>query len=216
MHPVPLIAQVTETSPPRYFLQGLESDESSEEDNQLFSKADFSSFKEGQLDVQLDISFKNPFQRQRLMRQAMSADIQDAAIVDTVAQFSFRLTPDTLVYFSRNHEARWSKISLVTKDRRNNKRVVQVFRQFIPSRRDLSCFSLDGRLHLSLEPITVEERKAISPACMRRLLFSETMSPLSITLYPPAPGAALSPERYGEVGMVTKITLASLALSLDS
>lgn len=216
MHPTPLVTQVSEISPPRYCLQGLESEESSEEEELCFSREHFSSFTEGRMSMQLNIAFKNPFQRQKLIRQELSVDGQAAEIVDDVAHLSFSPNPETVCYFSRNHEARWSKISLVAKDSSNSCRVVRVFRQFIPSRQDLSCHSLDGRLHLSLECITEEERKAISPRCMRRLLFSETMSPLSITLYPPAPRAVVSPERYGEIGVVTKIASASLALSLDT
>ena len=78
MHPTPLVTQVSEISPPRYCLQGLESEESSEEEELCFSREHFSSFTEGRMSMQLNIAFKNPFQRQKLIRQELSVDGQAA------------------------------------------------------------------------------------------------------------------------------------------
>jgi hypothetical protein len=209
---MPDIFPVTETSPPRYFLQGLESDDSSEGEEEGLSLKDCEKLQDTSLRTKLVISFKNPFKRGELIKQNLLPT--SCEVRDNVAHFLFEPHGE-IFYFSRGHAARWSKIEFPLINSTGASKIVEVFREYVPSTTTLSCISLNGHLELSLRALNHLEKRAITPRVARRLNFDESSSTTSLSLYPPSPEKQTTHEKHAQLGFITKVISAYLRIPLN-
>ena len=101
--------KITPTSPLRYFLQGLDSsDDSSDEPETGLTGQDVREIQEGTVRAKLVIVFKNPFKRNEHIRQNLYATALDFEGRQGIIHF--HPEEGSPFFFSRGHQARWSKI----------------------------------------------------------------------------------------------------------
>lgn len=200
------LIKITPTSPLRYFLQGAESEDSSDIAESDITLADITQLREGSIQAKLVISFKNPFRHGEVIRQNLHAS--RISINSEQCLITFLHSEDPF-FFSRGHEGRWSKIAVVLVRSPEERKTTAVFEQYIASANSLSCTSLNGRLFLELADISPAEKRTIMPRAARRLFQDEDIPPLSINVRDASLGDP-SLGQCAQVGGITKIVSATL------
>lgn len=165
---------VNQTSPLKYSLQSAEKDDSSSSDDEPLELTadDCAKIESGSLKLKLVIHFRNPFWKRDTIVQNIACTSMERVSKGAKVRFTFEPPKEESFYFSRGYESCWSKVSLVMKDTvKNEKKIIDVYRQFITNDKDLSCSSLNGRLALSLDYIKKADERELKGPC--RKLFSD-------------------------------------------
>lgn len=206
------IPQITQTSPLRHFLQGLESSDSTDESENEMTCEDLAQIQNGTARLKLVISFKNPFKPKETIVQNLNATSTASSPARHEITFCPKIEP---IFFSRGHEGRWSKIALVFIKNVQERITIDTYRQYAPQPETVSCSSLNGRLLLMCQPITAEEKRILLPKA-RRCLFPDENSPIISLNIRPAALEAPSLEQCLQIGLVTKIVGATLSIPLPT
>jgi hypothetical protein len=188
-----MIYNVDSNSPPRYFVQGAESDP----DDDLVSLKEMRSLKTAALAkdvfarpsaycVELEIKFKNVFNRDEIVPQTLKASSVSVDNLSETITCEFNTVPNYPIFFAFNHKARYSKTTLfICGPHTNNQRKpLSIFRQYLDSSSDpdYTISSLNLQLRALLSPPTEHALRTIKPPAVRKL-FSAPDEPSVIDVY---------------------------------
>lgn len=179
-----MIYEVTKSSPTRYHIQGADS--SSEEQDVDYGKIREKKTKELAKDIFqnpssylffLEVKFKNVFSRKEVLKQLLKVDRVEVDSFYQEMKCDFVADDSNPVFFSYNHDARYSKITLFGTGPLlgEQKEILVVFRSYLPSSSDpeFTVSSLDLNLRISLENPTTEALSKIKPPVVKKLIFDD-------------------------------------------
>jgi len=178
-------------SPPRFFVRGAESDSSDSEDESVHVECSTLQAQK----IQATVKFTNVIApKVSKIRQNIELDREKSRFKNTSAILVF--APSSPCYFSNNHQARYSPISIKVHDK-----VIHRFSLY-QSEGSTKATSLDGRLIVTLEPLTPDEVAGLKgPA--KRLFFDLPCQPATVHI----------DQNRVDVGVIMKVSEIRVTLS---
>jgi hypothetical protein len=175
---------ITHESPPRYKLQGAESDSS--DDEGLCEEKVHSLVQEllqrgekdpSAIDVEAWVKFKNPFNSRKQLQQMVCLDAQKTTNDKDARQITLHFTvpDDSLVYYSFNYDGRYTPIKIRVIDSKTKERqTIEEFFLFQPDFcDDHHMRSLNNRLKALFDVLSESELKRLKSSVVRKLKFDD-------------------------------------------